>query len=112
MTDEIAADLELFGTSEEVDLTTFKPTFTATVFRGYVLIKWDKGPLDAVNIYTRLQGTETWLLLDRDNASPYQDVTPLAVAGKAEVREYLLRGVVKDVEIGVPSDIANVLFGG
>ena len=47
-----------------------------------------------------------------DTHSPYDDHTPLAVPGVAEVREYQAFGVLHDQQIGQPSDIVSVTFGG
>ena len=56
----------------------------------------------------RLQGATEWVKLAFDSQSPYIDTTPLAVAGKPEVREYRVRAVVADEEIGEFSDIATM----
>ncbi len=48
----------------------------------------------------------------RHNLPPYVDTAPLAVANVPEVREYMGRGVINDVEIGLDSDIASLTFGG
>jgi hypothetical protein len=47
-----------------------------------------------------------------DTHSPYDDHTPLAVPGVAEVREYQAFGVLHDQQIGQASDIVSVTFGG
>lgn len=53
-----------------------------------------------------------WLTNLRYINSPYDDYTPLAVPGVAEVREYQAYGVLNDAQIGQPSDIVSVTFGG
>ena len=45
-------------------------------------------------------------------SSPYIDGRPLAQANVPETREYMLRGVVTDVEIGLDSDIQSITCGG
>ena len=55
-----------------------------------------------------LQGQENWKFLARDTVPPYIDTTPLAAAGKPEIREYRIRGVVNDEEIGDYSDTVQV----
>ena len=67
---------------------------------------------DGNNFYSRLKGQTTWKKLSFDSNSPYNDYTPLAVAGVPEVREYIAYGVLNDEQIGLPSDIVNVTFGG
>ena len=47
-----------------------------------------------------------------DTSSPYIDGRPLAQAAVAETREYMLRGVLTDVEIGLDSDIQSITWGG
>jgi hypothetical protein len=68
--------------------------------------------VDSVNIYGRLAGQSAWTLLGRDSESPYLDQRPLANPAVPEKREYMARGVVNDVEIGVDSDIVTVVFAG
>jgi hypothetical protein len=43
---------------------------------------------------------------------PFDDQTPLKVPGVPEQREYLARCVVGEDEVGHPSDIVQVTFGG
>jgi hypothetical protein len=47
-----------------------------------------------------------------DFQSRYFDVRPLAVAGTSEKREYRLRGLIEETEIGQYSAIISVTFGG
>ena len=65
-----------------------------------------------MHVYCRVRGTMGWTFLSWDKNSPYIDGTPLAHAGVPEEREYMLRGVVNDVEIGVDSDILSIIWGG
>lgn len=91
---------------------TYKTTLKARVVGGVIEISWTKGQANSVRIYTRLAGQTTWTYLDRDEKSPYKDTRPLAVAGHAETREYMARGVLDDAEIGLDSDIISVVFSG
>jgi hypothetical protein len=47
-----------------------------------------------------------------DTSSPYIDGRELAVATVPETREYKLRGVLNDVEIGLDSDIQSITWSG
>ncbi len=47
-----------------------------------------------------------------DTSSPYIDGRPLAQPNVAEVREYMLHGVVDDYEVGLDSDVQSVTWGG
>lgn len=104
--------LKLKGAATAFDPATFKTVLKVTVEGGVIKIAFTKGETDGVVIYTRLRGTMGWTKLALDTDSPYYDSRPLATPGAAEVREYMGRGVVDDVEIGVDSDIVSVAFGG
>jgi hypothetical protein len=112
MTDAIAAKLQINGTSTPFDPEGYKPQFTADVFSGYVRFKFKKLGADGIILYTRIKGTMGWKFLSRDTNSPYDDHTPLAVAGQSEVREYQAFGLLNDEQIGQPSDIVTVTFAG
>ena len=82
------------------------------VIRGTRRITYKKLGVDGLNIYVRLKGQTTRKKLSFDSNSPYDDHTELAVAVTPEVREYRAIGVLNDEEIGQPSDIVSVTFGG
>ena len=63
-------------------------------------------------VYCRLRGSTGWNKLGIDTSSPYYDTHPLATPGVAETREYMLRAILDDVEIGQPSDIISIVIGG
>jgi hypothetical protein len=112
MTPAIAADLEITGTDPAFDPDTFKASITAEILPGHVRIKFKKGQTEGINLYSRLKGQAAWKFVSRDTNSPYDDYTPLAVAGQAEVREYQAIGVLHDAQIGQPSDIVSVTVAG
>jgi len=112
-TDTIGHNLGILSPSSPPGVaSSAKACATATARPGAVRIRWKKGSFQGVNVYTRLQGASDWRLLGRDTHSPYEDATPLAKPGVPEVREYRVVGVVKDNEVGAPSDIVSVLFTG
>ena len=113
MTSAIEADLKLTGTSTPFNPDTYKATIlSAEAFSGYVRLKFQKGGVGSVNFYSRKKGESEWHFLSRDTNSPYDDHNPLTTPGVPEVREYQAYGVVNDVQIGQPSDIVSVTFGG
>lgn len=112
MTDAIAADLKIVSTGSALNPDTFKAEITAEVISGHVRIKFKKGQTDGIALYCRLKGQNAWRFVSRDTNSPYDDYTALAVAGTPEVREYQAYGVLNDQQIGQPSDIVTVTFGG
>lgn len=94
------------ASTQAAALGTYKVPFTVEGLPGRVVLKWRKGVLDGVNVYSQ-RGDETeWTLLGRDNRSPFDDLRPNAQAG--EVRRYRLVGVIDDREVTPPSDIVSL----
>ncbi len=113
MTPAIEAAMKIVGGGSSFDPNTYKAEITKVeVIAGHVQIKFRKGPTQGVNIYSRLKGQSAWKFVSRDTNSPYDDYSALAVPGTAEVREYQAYGVLNDQQIGQPSDIVSVTFGG
>ena len=112
LTNAIATDLQIVGGAAAFDAEGFKAEITAEVFAGFVRLKFKKGQTDGVNLYWRKKGETVWRFLARDTNSPYDDHTPLAASGVPEAREYQAFGVLADEQIGQPSDIVGVTFGG
>ena len=94
------------------DPDTYKPVFTVRFKGGRITLSFKKRGVDGLAIYTRLGGTTDWTKLDVHTLSPYIDGRPLAVPGVPEIREYMARGILKDREIGLESDIVSIVFGG
>ena len=65
-----------------------------------------------MNIYTRLKGETEWKFRGHATRTPYTDPRLLAKARVAEIREYMAMGEYKGLEIGQPSDVASISFGG
>jgi len=111
-TDAIGADLGVIGSAGSFDPNTYKAELTSVEQTGpsQVTIKFGKakGNIDGVHVYSRMQGTSDWKFLARDTVPPYVDSTPLAAAGKPEIREYRIRAVINDEEIGDYSETAQV----
>ena len=108
----IGQDLKIIGAAAEMDLENYKPEIAVKIVGGEIRITFKKKGVDGVNIYCRLRGTSAWRKLAFDSSSPYVDTEPLANAAVPETREYKAMGVIKDAEIGQPSDIVSVTFAG
>lgn len=116
----IGEDLQVIGGGEEFDAGSYKPLLTAEAFAGYVRLKVRKSGAEAINLYVRVaggapksEGPAEWrLLVARRTRFPFDDDSPLAASGTAETREYRAIGVVADKEVGHPSDIVSVTYGG
>jgi hypothetical protein len=111
-TPAIAQELRVIGSAAAFDPGAYKPEFKVKITGGEIRLDWVKKGADAVHIYGRLRGQPGWTLLGMDTSSPYIDGRPLVQANVAEVREYMLRGVLTDVEIGLDSDIQSITWGG
>ena len=77
-----------------------------------VRIKFKKLGVDGINLYHRKKGTTSWLFLARATKNPFDDQIVLATAGQPEHWEYRAFGVIDDAEIGQPSDIVEMVYGG
>lgn len=104
--------LKLKGAEEDFDPTNYKPVIKVSVEGSYIRLDFAKKGVDALIIYTRLRGETGWTKLARDSASPYIDTRPLTTPAVPETREYMAMGEVNDVEVGLPSDIVSIVFGG
>lgn len=107
----VAGNLRLVGTESSFDSSTFKPKLTVSLDGPQVKVDFTKGECDYLCIYARLRGETGWTKLGIDSSSPYYDTRPLAVPGTPETREYMASGVINDVEVGLQSDIVDILFG-
>jgi hypothetical protein len=111
-TDAIAAQLRVVSSHTSFDPFTFKAEYTLKIVGGEIRIDWKKKGVQGMRIYCRVRGTLGWTFLSYDSNSPYIDGNPLANAGVPEEREYMLRGVMNDQEIGLDSDIQSILWSG
>jgi hypothetical protein len=109
--DSTGHDLGVIAANSVADVSSNKTILKAEALPGRVRLSFTKKGFTGVNIYTRANGGTQWQYLARDNNSPYDDVRPLA-NGQPEKREYMAIGVVGDDEVGQPSDIVSVVFGG
>jgi hypothetical protein len=105
-------DLKIIGVAAEMDLENYKPEIAAKIVGGEIRVTFKKKGVEGVNVYGRLRGASAWRKLAFDSSSPYVDTEPLANPAVPETREYKAMGVIKDEEIGQPSDIVNVTFAG
>ncbi len=107
----IGQDLGIISTSDEFNAATYKPIIIGELFGGNVRIRFKKMGVDGINIYRREKGTSTFTILSRATRSPFEHHPTLSVPNKPEHWEYRAYGVIADVEIGLASDIVEVVFG-
>lgn len=70
------------------------------------------GAVDANAVYCRRKGQTVWTKVGVFTQAEITDTTPCATPGQPEEREYQVRSVIKDVEIGIASDIETVIVRG
>ena len=108
----IGGEMGIEGAAIVFNPQTYKTTMKAKAFEGFVNVRFVKKGVDAVVIYSRLQGQTTWVKLDRALQSPYKDIRPLAQAGMPEVREYSGKGFIGKEELPLRSDTVTITFSG
>lgn len=106
--DSVGADLAISVSGRSSSSADVQPVLRVEALTDGVRLKFTKGKTDGVNVYGRLAGEVSWTFLGRDNRSPYFDRRPLRQLGTPEVREYQVRAVRHDEELGIPSHIASV----
>ncbi len=109
--DAMGESLDIKTAAAEIDVQQYKAHITAEVVGNLVRIRFTKKGADGVNIYHRRKGSAAWIFLARDTKSPYDDHIVLQTPGVPEHYEYRAFGVIDDIEIGQPSDIAEIVYG-
>ena len=92
-------------------MDALKPRVRLVKQADRIEIRFVRGKLDGVNIYSRKKGESAWRFLDRVRHSPALDSTPAGTPGQPEVREYRVLAVYKNREVGLPSDILTATVG-
>jgi hypothetical protein len=110
-TDAIGKELEIIGSGTEFNPEEYKPVVIAITAGGEVVVKFKKRGVQGVNIYKRIKGSESWQLLSRATRSPYVFQPVLQNPTQPEQWEFRAYGVIKDKEVGQPSDILELLIG-
>lgn len=110
-TEAIGQELGIISGKSIFNPATYKPMPKSEVSRGIVRIKFKKKGIDGVNVYCRRKGEVAWQFRGRDNNSPYDERIVLTNLAQPEHWEYRLIGVIKDEEIGQPSDVIEVIVG-
>jgi len=110
-TDGIGQELGVIGTTKRVDVVNYKPSIKVELIAGVIRISFKKNNTDGINLYRRRKGELQWQFVARDTVSPYEDRIQLQNPGQPEHWEYRAIAVLKDQEIGQPSDVVEVVVG-
>ena len=109
-TDAIGKDMGLVTAAPQAPEGEPKPSFRGTALPGSeVRLDWVKGAFSGVIIQGKRQGDTDWVPLGRDSFSPFEDRRPPVTAGAPETRQYRMRYLKKDDEVGGWSDIVSVV---
>jgi hypothetical protein len=111
-TDNIGDELGIMGSNVPYQRSTLRSDIRATAYPGLVEIRFKKRGQTGGGVFSRLQGADNWELLGNTAVSPFVDNRPLAVAGKPEIREYIVRCWDGKDYIGQDSNIEAVVFAG
>ncbi|MBK7379643.1 MAG: hypothetical protein IPJ03_11650 [Ignavibacteriales bacterium] len=110
LTDIIAQDLGIIALEGEVDPNTLVPIIKNLLAtgEGWVLVNFLKGKAERINIYCR-RGAETeFTLIGTDGETPYLDSRE-NLTDAPETREYKIRIVINDVEVGQFSAVFSIV---
>ncbi|MEZ4877163.1 MAG: hypothetical protein R2805_06405 [Flavobacterium sp.] len=109
-TDAIGRELNLSGSGTEFNPEEYKPV-------SRLLLRWRCGGefknwacKELISTNAK-KGKETWELISRATRSPYVFQPKLEETTKPEQWEFRAYGVIKDDEIGQPSNILELLLG-
>jgi hypothetical protein len=89
-----------------------KPVIRLDAFPGYISVRFKLKGMKGVTIYSRIRGAVDWVMLAHDYKSPYLDNRPLQEAHQPEIREYIAMFFDGRKDVGLPSDIAVIVYGG
>lgn len=111
-TETIGKELGIVGTYVPFDVANYKTKLSTELYGGFVRVKFRKLGADGINLYHRKKGTSNWLFLARATKSPFDDHIVLETPNQPEHWEYRAFGVLNDAEIGLASDIVEIVYGG
>lgn len=109
-TDALRITLKIKGSDRTTDIATLKPVLTATTNGGAVSVKFNKPqPVDAIRVYCKRGGETEFTFMNTFTKSPFTDSRPRLDANTPETRQYRTRFLDNDVEIGIMSDVVEVI---
>ncbi|MBK7380947.1 MAG: hypothetical protein IPJ03_18490 [Ignavibacteriales bacterium] len=110
LTDIIEQDLGIIALEGELDPNVLVPIIKNLLAtgEGWVLVNFLKGKAERINIYCK-RGNETeFTLIGTDGETPYLDSRE-NLTDAPETREYKIRIVINDVEVGQFSAVVSIV---
>lgn len=111
-TNSIGETLQIVSRSASVDFANYKAKISTELYAGHIRIKFTKKGVEGINLYNRKKGSSNWLFVARITKSPFDHNFALEVNNQPEHWEYRAFGVVSDLEVGIASDIVEIIYGG
>lgn len=111
-TEAMGRDLGIIAatSADLADGDSAKPTFRGTGLpHSENRLDWVKKRHSGVVIQSKRPGDPDWVDLGQDNYSPYVDGRPPVTPGTSETRQYRMRYLDKDTEVGEWSDVVSVV---
>ncbi len=109
-TDEMGALLHIVGTSTPFDPNAYVAEGTLVIQQNKVTFRFKKAGATAINIYGRKKGEGEFRKITTVTNSPYAHTFELT-DGKPETWEFYLQGLLKNEEIGTPTDTLVAQLG-
>ncbi|MBK6912765.1 MAG: hypothetical protein IPH11_03490 [Ignavibacteriales bacterium] len=109
-TTSIGADLGIEVNNSEASDDNRRATIKVKIVPGKVMIKSKMKRVDAFNVYSRVADEEKFIFIGTSVIPWFEDERP-KLNGAPEKREYFIRLVIKNKEVGIQSDIATIVVG-
>ena len=110
-TNGIGNDLGIISPGTALDLAGYKPKLKVELFGNHIRIKFKKRGVEGINLYRQKKGATEWDFVSRVTKSPFDQVIVLENPGQPEHWNYQALGVVNDQEVGLASDVVEIVFG-
>ena len=109
-TTSIGAALGAVSTTPVFNPNEYKPTLKVDVVAKEIRIRFVKRGVQGINLYQRTKGDAVWKLVSRVTCSPFL-YEPEKEIPNAPLRfEFRAYGVIKDKQVGIASDVYEILF--
>ena len=111
-TENMGNELGIYSAAVSLEKSILMPSVKLEVYSGSIDVIFKKHGQVGVGIFSRLKSADEWEFVCNTTTSPYSDIRPLAVAGKAEIREYMVKCWDGIGYIGQNSDSAYTAYAG
>ena len=111
-TTTIGKDLGIIAPESEFNANSYKVNFSVTQKGSTLNLKFNKYELDGVHIYMRKANEAAFSFLGRKMKSPFEYEHTLADSLIPERLEFKAIGFIDDEEVGLFSDIAEIVYVG